>query len=111
MKSPIIISILTLLAMSLVLVYGFTIGDFAKDGAVILSNPWGIVSLIDLYAGFILFSVWIAYREKSVLSAIIWIILMMVLGFWTGSLYVLVHAIKARGDWKQLLLGKHNSSS
>jgi hypothetical protein len=109
MKKTIIFSSLGLIAMSAVLVYGFTIGDFASDGAEILANPWGIVSLVDLYAGFILFSLWIAYRENSPYHSIIWIVLMMTLGFWTGSLYVLVNAIKAKGDWKKLLLGEKNS--
>jgi hypothetical protein len=45
--------------MTAVLVYGFTVGDFSADGAIILSNPWGIVSMVDLYVGFILFSGWI----------------------------------------------------
>ena len=107
MKKVIVLSAITLFAMSGALVYGFTIGDFAEDGGRILANPWGIVSLVDLYAGFLLFSAWILYREKSLFHAVIWIILMMPLGFWTGSLYVLFHAIKSKGNFKRLLLGKH----
>lgn len=107
MKIPVLLSVLTLVAMSAVLVYGFTSGDFPIDGAAIINNPWGIVSLVDLYAGFILFSIWIAYRESSWVSALVWIILMMGLGFWAGSLYVLINAIQAKGNWKKLLLGKH----
>lgn len=107
MKKTILISSITLLAMTAVLIFGFTVGDFSSDGAMILANPWGIVSLVDLYAGFILFSIWIAYRENSVPSAMIWIVLMMILGFWTGSIYVLINAIKAKGNWKELLLGKN----
>ena len=110
MKKTIVISLLALLAMTAALVYGFTVGNFSTDGAKILNNPWGIVSLVDLYAGFVLFSIWIAYREKSAISAVIWITLMMTLGFWTGSLYVLFNAIKAKGNAKVLLLGKHYSS-
>jgi hypothetical protein len=111
MKNPIFYSVITLVAMSIVLLYGFTVGDFASDGGAIIQNPWGIVSLVDLYAGFILFSLWIAYRESSVLLAIIWIILMMTLGFWAGSLYVLINTVSAKGNWKQLLLGKHYKDS
>jgi hypothetical protein len=108
MKKTIFFSSITLIAMTVVLVYGFTVGDFSSDGQKILNNPWGIVSLVDLYAGFILFSIWIAFREKSPIMTVIWIVLMMVFGFWTGSFYVLYHAIKAKGDWRQLLLGKHH---
>ena len=107
MKIAKILSALGLLAMTVVLIYGFTIGDFGGEGSQLLSMPWGIVSLVDLYAGFILFSIWIAYRESSSLSAIAWIVAMMVLGFWAGSLYMLIQLFRSQGDWKRFWLGKH----
>ena len=96
---------IALLGMTAALLNGFINGDFGQDGGELLANPWGVVSLVDLYAGFILFSLWIAFREKSVLAAVLWIVLMMVLGFFTGSLYVLVMLYKSRGDWAWLFLG------
>ena len=87
MKIAKLIALAGLLAMTVILVYGFTVGDFVGEGAKLLSMPWGIVSLVDLYVGFALFSCWIAFREKALLTSILWIILMMVLGFWSGALY------------------------
>jgi hypothetical protein len=107
MKIAKLVAILGLLAMTTVLIYGFTAGDFSVDGSKILSNPWGIVSLVDLYTGFILFSAWILYREKSYLVAGIWVILMMVLGFFTASLYILVTLYQSQGDWKLFWMGKN----
>ncbi len=40
--------------------------------SIIPSLPWGVVSLVDLYAGFILVGIWIFYKEKTV-SALVWI--------------------------------------
>ena len=99
------ISILGILAMTAVLIYGFTAGDFGKDGGALLQNPWGIVSMVDLYTGFILFSAWIVYREKSIVSAIIWVVLMMVLGFFAGSLYAFLVLNASKGDWKKFWMG------
>ncbi|MBN1265136.1 MAG: DUF1475 family protein [Anaerolineales bacterium] len=110
MKSAKVIAVLGLLAMTAVLVYGFTAGDFGVDGGTLLRNPWGIVSMVDLYTGFILFSGWIVYREESRLSAVVWVVLMMVLGFFTGSLYVLIALVRSGGDWKKFWLGKHARS-
>ena len=107
MKLAKLISILCLLAMSTVLIYGFTVGDFSGEGSRLLSMPWGIVSLVDLYTGFILFSGWIIYREKSLLAAITWTIAMMVLGFFAGSLYTLINLYTSQGDWRKFWLGKH----
>ena len=75
----------------------------------ILQNPWGIVSLVDLYTGFILFSAWIIYREKSILLGALWVVLMMVLGFFTASLYVLITLYQSKGNWKLFWMGKHAS--
>jgi hypothetical protein len=100
-----IISLLGLLAMTAVLTNGFINGNFGEDGGALLSNPWGVVSFVDLYVGFALFSMWIAFREKNLFSAIVWIVLMMVLGFFTGSLYVLLALTQSKGDWLKFFFG------
>ena len=105
MKKVIFISILGIITMSAVLVYGFTQGNFGADGSALLSNPWGIVSLVDLYTGFILFSGWIIYREKNPFIALIWVVLMMVLGFFTASVYALYAAVTSANDWKKFWMG------
>ncbi|GAB4429365.1 MAG: hypothetical protein Kow002_18030 [Anaerolineales bacterium] len=107
MKLAKTISILGVLAMTAVLSYGFTIGDFAGEGSQLLSMPWGIVSLVDLYTGFILFSGWIIYREDSLVVAVIWTVAMLTLGFWAGSLYAFIALQKSDGDWHKFWLGKH----
>ncbi len=91
-------------AMTWAIAYGFLVGDFSSDGAVLLANPWGIVSIVDLYVGFILFSLWIAYREKLLVAKIIWISLMMVFGFWAASLYLLLASYRS-DSVNSLLLG------
>jgi hypothetical protein len=102
-----LISLLGVLAMTAVLIYGFTIGDFSGEGSQLLSMPWGIVSLVDLYTGFTLFSAWIIYREKSLPAAILWTIAMMTLGFFAGSLYAFIALQSSGGDWRKFWLGKH----
>ena len=105
MKLAKLISLLGVLAMTAVLVYAFAVGDFRAEGSELLAMPWGIVSLVDLYIGFFLFAGWIAYREKSILKAAVWIILLMVLGFFIGSLYALLALLTSKGDWHQFWLG------
>ena len=109
MKIAQIIAWIGLIAMTSVLGYAFTQGDFFRDGAQLLANPWGIVSLVDLYVGFTLFSAWIVYRERSVPSSVVWVILMMVLGFFTASLYIIMALRNSKGDWMQFWVGKRRS--
>ncbi|MBN1261458.1 MAG: DUF1475 family protein [Anaerolineae bacterium] len=100
-----IISLVGLLAMTGILVYGFTQGDFAGEGSRLLAMPWGIVSLVDLYVGFTLFSVWIVYREKSPAVSVLWVVLMMTLGFFTASLYTFLAIQGSKGDWQRFWMG------
>jgi len=107
MKLAKVIALAGLIAMTGILIYAFTVGDFGKEGSVLLSMPWGIVSMVDLYVGFILFSGWIVYREGSFLRALPWVILMMVLGFFTASLYTLLALRSSGGDWQKFWMGKN----
>jgi hypothetical protein len=100
-----ILSFLGILAMTGVLIYGFTVGNFRADGAALLQNPWGVVSMVDLYTGFALFSGWIIYREKSFVRSLVWVILMMVLGFFTASLYTYIALNASGGDWQKFWMG------
>ena len=102
-----VISILGLLAMTGIIGYAFAVGNFGKEGAQLLAMPWGQVSMVDLYVGFIIFSMWIVYREEKLLNKIVWVVLMMTLGNWTSALYVLLALNASKGDWKKFFLGKN----
>ena len=106
MKFAKLVSFGGIIAMTAVLIYGFTAGNFITDGAELIQNPWGIVSLVDLYVGFALFSGWIIFREKSFVRSLIWVILMMVLGFFTASLYTFIALNASGGDWKKFWMGQ-----
>jgi len=106
MKIAKVLALLGLLAMTGILIYGFTVGNFSAEGAKLVALPWGIVSLVDLYVGFTLFSFWIVFREKAILPSVIWVILMMVLGFWAGALYTFIALQASGGDWKRFWYGK-----
>jgi hypothetical protein len=111
MKIAKAVAIIGLLAMTGILIYAFTTGNFAADGQKLLALPWGIVSLVDLYVGFSLFSCWIVYREKSPWVAALWVVLIMTLGFWAGSLYTFLALNASQDDWKRFWLGKHFGSA
>ena len=106
MKLAKAIALIGLLAMTGILVYGFAAGDFSGEGAKLLAMPWGIVSLVDLYVGFALFSCWIVFREKDLLPSAVWVVLMMILGFWAGALYTFLALQSCGGDWRKFWYGK-----
>ena len=106
MKIAKIISLAGLLAMTGILIYGFTIGNFSAEGSRLIAMPWGIVSLVDLYVGFSLFSCWIVFRENRFLPSLIWVVLMMLMGFWAGALYTFLALQASAGDWKRFWYGR-----
>jgi hypothetical protein len=89
----------------------FIVGDFSEEGSIILSLAWGKVSLIDVYIGFMIFSGWIVYRERSFGRSLIWVILMMIFGNMTACLYILLALRQSRGDWPRFWLGKRKEAS
>jgi len=100
-----IITFLGALAMGVALIYGFSAGTLSQDGAQLLKMPWGIVSLVDVYVGFILFSGWIVYREKSLPLAFVLVVSVMILGNFMASAYALWALISSKGNWKKFWLG------
>jgi hypothetical protein len=102
-----IIAILGIVVMTAVIGYAFIAGDFTAEGSVLTSMPWGIVSLVDLYTGFTLFSVWVVYREKSIPLTVVWIVAIMTLGAFAMSLYALLALQSSNGDWKKFWMGKN----
>jgi hypothetical protein len=92
--------------MSAALAWGFTTGEFWREGAILTSLPWGIVSIIDVYTGGALFAGWIAYRERSISRTALWVLLIIVLGQWSTSLYVLLALASSDGDVQRFWMGE-----
>jgi len=106
MKRSAILAGLGVCSMLIALAYGFVVGNFSLEGRQLLSMPWGIVSLVDLYVGFFLFSAWVLFREGSSLAGRMWIALVMSLGSLAMGLYVLVDLLRTQGDWRRFFLGR-----
>jgi hypothetical protein len=107
MKTAKIISALGVVVMGAAILYALIAGDFSTEGNIIMSMPWGIVSLVDLYTGFTLFAMWIVYRERSLVIAAMWIVLLFTLGFFTGALYTFIALQTSGENWQRFWMGKH----
>lgn len=94
--------------MFLTLVYGFIAGNFFQEGSILFSMAWGKVSLIDVYIGFFLFSAWIIYREEKWVTAVLWILSIMILGNFITCLYATIALYGSQDNFKHFWLGKHN---
>lgn len=84
MAIPRLISGLAALAFAALIFWAVGAGNFSAAGAWLTSQPWGLVTLVDLYIGFALIAVIIALFERTKLRAALWILPLPFLGnLWT----------------------------
>ena len=62
------------------------------------ANPWAVATLYDAYFGFITFFVWVAYKEGTLWSRLLWLGLILGLGNIAMSLYVLIQLFRLGPD-------------
>lgn len=68
------------LGLGVLIVLAVSGGDFGAAGSWLMADPWGRVTLFDLYLGFFFLAVIIALFERKSWRAALWIIPLPVLG-------------------------------
>ncbi len=110
MKTVRNIALFLFVVLSLFILWALWKGQGWLEVDQLLSYPWFIVSLVDVYTGFILFCLWVWFRESSVLLAIAISVLIMVLGNVVSCLYVILQLKLSGGRWDKFWLGVHAGS-
>ncbi|MDA8775731.1 hypothetical protein N9N13_08390 [Opitutales bacterium] len=87
------------------LAYGFIVGDFLEDGGELMDNPWGIVSLFDVYVGFFFFIGWIVYRESCPGFILAWSVAILLGGNVVAGIYAIIALYNSEGDAKAFFMG------
>lgn len=74
----------------------------------VLAEPWALATLFDAYCGFLTFYVWVAYKETSILSRFVWLLLILSLGNIAMASYVLwqLFSLENNAPLENLLLRK-----
>ncbi len=92
--------------MCLALGYGFAVGDLAREGKLLTTMPWGVVTLVDFYIGILLFSTWVCFRESNPLFMVGWIIAFVFTGNLATAIYLLKAVFQAQGNMQNLMFGE-----
>ena len=95
------------ITLSMAAVIFWAQGEVTIFDSPIPDLPWGVVSLVDLYSGFVLFSLWIFYKE-NILPAIVWTFFVMTLGSFTIALYVIYSINKSDGNIQKFFMGDNS---
>ncbi|WP_198586055.1 hypothetical protein [Pararhizobium haloflavum] len=60
------------IGLGALILYAFQTGDFGAAGSFLLADPWGRVTLADLYLGLVIGAVIIALFERGVVPTVAW---------------------------------------
>ncbi|KAI9395188.1 hypothetical protein POPTR_005G198600v4 [Populus trichocarpa] len=79
------------------LMLGTLIYTLLTDGSPFrkeLLTPWVVATLIDFYINVVALSVWVAYKESSLISGFLWILLLICFGSMTTCAYVVKQLVQ-----------------
>lgn len=97
-RSVTILSISVLALMLAVTTYASLDRSILNVGRELLSDPWFLATLCDAYCGFLLFFVWVAFKERTATRRVVWLVLIMSLGNIAMSIYVLRELWRTRRE-------------
>jgi hypothetical protein len=60
----------------------------------VATHPWFIATMFDTYWGFITFYCWLAYKERSWVAKIAWLVAVLLLGNIAMSIYILIQLFR-----------------
>ncbi|WP_300542554.1 hypothetical protein [Maricaulis sp.] len=96
-----LILLIPTLALAALIAHAVRAGNFSPDGWLV-TDPWGWVTLFDLYFGFALSGIVIAGMERKFWPSVFWITPILILGnVWTGLWFIL----RGPALWRRLVRG------
>lgn len=101
------VSAIGIATLAVALGFGAVHGDFFADGGRLVDNPWGLITLIEVYVGIVLFGSWVVFRERCLWVAGLWIAAIAGMGNILACVYVFVSLWRSKGDFTRFWLGKY----
>lgn len=103
-RTGLAIGVFATAVMAIAIGSGMASGGFVDGLRVVAGDPWGVVTLVDLGVGLVIFAVWIGWRERSIGRAVPWWIALALTGNLAAGVYLVVAARRA-ANAEDLLLG------
>lgn len=88
------------------IIYGVVERDIIAEGNIMLDVYWGQFTFIDIYAVFIVFYLWVVFRENSLIKSIVWFVLIMLGGSMSIMLYLFIAVRGCNSSWGKLIAGQ-----
>jgi hypothetical protein len=97
-----------LVAMLCVTTWASSIVALWETPRAVATHPWFVATLFDTYFAFLTFYCWVAYKERSNVARVLWLLGILLLGNIAMAIYVLIALFKLPSDatMEALLLRK-----
>jgi hypothetical protein len=105
MRVVLVVSGLLSLLMLVMIIVSFVTGDFFAEGSWIVHNPWGRMSLVDIYVGCVLILMWVILRGEHWAIILLCAVSFIVLGNLGTCLYVFITALRSKNNVLLFLVG------
>lgn len=78
----------------------------------VVGHPWFIATLFDTYFGFLIFYLWVAYKETGIVARVLWLLAILLLGNIAMAVYALIQLFKvpANAPIESVLLRRGSSA-
>ena len=86
-----------------IIIWANSKSNFLANAGKVAETEWGIVTLVDLYIGFLFIAIWICFREKG-FQRVAWLIGLFFLGNLTTAVYIIYCIKTSNGDIKKFFL-------
>tara|TARA_B110000467_G_C18130641_1_gene373107 strand:+ start:101 stop:514 length:414 start_codon:yes stop_codon:yes gene_type:complete len=82
------------LAMSSLIVWASSEQPIFGIPRDVLTNPWFIATLFDAYFAFITFYVWVAWKERSTGTRMLWLLVVLMWGNFAMAIYMVIELFR-----------------
>ncbi len=99
--------------MIILVIHASLKSNLLKLPSVVIHEPWFQTTLVDFYLLIMTISVWIIYKERSILRSMGWILAIILLGSIAVSFYVFIQlcSLKKEESFERVLLRKEKGRS
>lgn len=80
--------------------------SLVAEWPTLIAIPWMQATLIDFYINIAVIFLWVAYKERTLVAKVLWLILLIATGSMAATAYVFLqlHRLKPGEGWEQALL-------
>jgi hypothetical protein len=92
----VVLSFTVALAMLLCILWAASVSSVFEGLRYLAGYRWGIVTLVDVYAGALVVAIWMWTCERGFVTWAVWVLVLLCLGHFVSLVYLLIRAARSK---------------